>query len=175
MSKGIGKLQRHILDRLKLGGDEFIPDWMGDRGYVGSYELARSIRDEEPTRSERVAVQRALRNLEARGLVQMMRGKEELRVRLPVSEEQRLAEQRRALQKLKATELRPRDWVEGEQEFYEHEADKSYKEAVPDATTSDRNDHRAPKREWRDQPVSPLCRERPEAVSVPSRGHTEGG
>lgn len=105
MSKGIGKLQRHILDRMKVGGDKSIPRWMSDRGYVGSYELARSIRgDGEPTRSERVAIQRALRNLEARGLVEMMLGKEELQARLPVTEGQRLVERRKGLEELRAAE-----------------------------------------------------------------------
>lgn len=61
MSRGLGKLQRHILDRLDKAS-----------GRVGSRELAWSLRPDNawgPTVSERTSVWRALRNLEERGLV----------------------------------------------------------------------------------------------------------
>lgn len=93
MSRGIGSRQRHILDRLAAGGDGLVAlsAWEVEPGYVSSYALAHSIRDAEPTRSERSAVQRAIRKLEARGLVELLPGKAELCLRLPVSDEQREA------------------------------------------------------------------------------------
>ena len=102
MSRGVGSLQRHVLDRLALGGGGLelrrrgagacevrpLDDWMAARGYVSSYELAQSIRGAEPTRSEQSSVQRAIRNLEKRGLVEVRWGC----ARLPVSEQQHEAE-----------------------------------------------------------------------------------
>ena len=72
MSRGLGGLQRRILHRLAVGGDPHLPESWTSRGYVSSYTLASSICEGEPTRSERVSIQRALRNLEARGLVDLI-------------------------------------------------------------------------------------------------------
>jgi hypothetical protein len=103
MSRGVGSLQRQILDRLGAGGATLDPRYRGHpihpkhalakRGYVSSYELAHSIRGAEPTRSDRSAVQRAVRNLEKRGLVELTGAREgELWTRATVSDEQIEAE-----------------------------------------------------------------------------------
>lgn len=98
MSRGIGSLQRQILDRLGTGatldprGRALHPRHaLAKRGYVSSHELAQSIRGSEPTRSDRSAVQRSIRNLERRLLVELVveRG---LWVRLTVSDEQHVVE-----------------------------------------------------------------------------------
>jgi hypothetical protein len=109
MSKGIGKLQRHILDRL---AEKDV------HGPVSSFDLAYSIRGAQPTRSERVSVRRALRTLEARGLITVDSrprapddrriGGEELDARLALSEEQSAAgwENARKLLRLAGVNLR---------------------------------------------------------------------
>jgi hypothetical protein len=71
MSRGLGSLQRHVLDRLAQGGDDliFLPRW--ERGYVSSYTLAYSYAGGEQNASLRASMQRAIRGLEELGQVEV--------------------------------------------------------------------------------------------------------
>lgn len=96
MSRGLGRLQQHILSRLQRATSED-----GWPQYVNTYDLARSIRCAgPPTRSERVSVRRAVRKLEAGRLVEVSDKCEGLNVRLPLTAKQRQLEHRKIRRRL---------------------------------------------------------------------------
>jgi hypothetical protein len=100
MSKGIGSLQRHILDRLQRAVDE-----RGWPQYVSTYDLAQSLRrDGPPTRSERTSVRRAVRNLEDRGLIEVWDAAGGLEARRRLTPEERARENRRVRRALEREE-----------------------------------------------------------------------
>jgi hypothetical protein len=88
----MGRIERHVLDRIAVGGDEHLRGWFEQCGYVSIYMLAWSLREAEPTRSDLVSVRRAVQKLKARGLIEV-RGRANLMARLPVADAQREAEE----------------------------------------------------------------------------------
>jgi hypothetical protein len=92
MSRGIGKLQRHVLDRLASDPSDPQWPWLSEIGYMSSYALAASYAGGPPTDAQRRSMRRALHGLGAQGLVEL-RGRKERLARLPVSDAQRAAEE----------------------------------------------------------------------------------
>jgi hypothetical protein len=91
MSRGMGRIERHVRNRIAVGGDQHLGGWFEECGYVSIYMLAWSLREAEPTRSELVSVRRAVRKLQARRLIEV-RGRSNLMARLRVADAQREAE-----------------------------------------------------------------------------------
>jgi hypothetical protein len=118
----MGRIERHVMDRLQdrregisvvirggAAGDDNtydwdrpltqrpLPDWAMHRGWASGYELAYSLKEAEPTRAQRLSVDRSIRKLVAGGLVESDRSS--LRwLRLPVSQEQLDAEHGEAME-----------------------------------------------------------------------------
>jgi hypothetical protein len=92
MSRGPGRVERHVLDRLAGGADPLLAGWFAECGYVSIYTLAASLRGNAPTRSELVSVRRAVSKLGHRGEIEV-RGRRNRMARLPVSEFQRECEE----------------------------------------------------------------------------------
>jgi hypothetical protein len=105
MSRGIGRLQRDILDRLQGAVSED-----GWPQYVNIGHLVRSRRpDGSPTRSQRTSVGRAVRNLEERGLIGVTDEPDGLHARLPLDARQLRLERERERRAVR-NELRRFGW-----------------------------------------------------------------